>query len=152
MNRLNVDSPRARTLTYRFLRLAHLHSGVFKRLNRYEAALWRQAVQTMATLRAIQYRYCPSLAPSDFLISDSFPCSIRHDRGRVAATGGYQLFFAGASTYLWRRLANTAPRCECAEASASASAPPFCGRNWVRFISKPTVGLHLKKNYIYLLV
>jgi hypothetical protein len=46
-----------RVLTYCFLRLAHLDSAAFKRLNRYEAALWRQAVQTMAALRAIQYRY-----------------------------------------------------------------------------------------------
>jgi hypothetical protein len=41
-----------RTLTYCFLRLAHLDSGAFKRLNRYEAGLWRQAVQVMAALRA----------------------------------------------------------------------------------------------------
>jgi len=50
---------RTRILTYCFLRLAHLDSGAFKRLNRYEAALWRQTVQTMAALRAIQYRYYP---------------------------------------------------------------------------------------------
>jgi hypothetical protein len=48
-----------RILTYCFLRLTHLDSGAFKRLNRYEAALWRQTVQTMAALRAIQYRYYP---------------------------------------------------------------------------------------------
>jgi hypothetical protein len=52
----NAADP-TRTLTYCFLRLAHLDSGAFKRLNRYEAALWRQAVQTMAALRAIQYRH-----------------------------------------------------------------------------------------------
>jgi hypothetical protein len=52
----NATDP-TRILTYCFLRLAHLDSGVFKRLNRYEAALWRQAVQTMSALRAIQYRY-----------------------------------------------------------------------------------------------
>jgi len=52
----NATDP-ARILTYCFLRLTHLDSGAFKRLNRYEAALWRQTVQTMAALRAIQYRY-----------------------------------------------------------------------------------------------
>ncbi len=52
----NATDP-TRTLTYCFLRLAHLDSGAFKRLNRYEAALWRQTVQTMAALRAIHYRY-----------------------------------------------------------------------------------------------
>ena len=54
----NATDP-TRILTYCFLRLAHLDSGAFKRLNRYEAALWRQTVQTMAALRAIQYRYYP---------------------------------------------------------------------------------------------
>jgi hypothetical protein len=52
----NATDP-TRTLTYCFLRLAHFDSGAFKRLNRYEAALWRQTVQTMAALRAIQCRY-----------------------------------------------------------------------------------------------
>jgi len=47
----------SRSLTYCFLRLANLDNGAFKRLNRYEAALWRQAVQTIAALRAIHYRY-----------------------------------------------------------------------------------------------
>jgi len=51
----NATAP-TRTLTYCFLRLAHLDSGAFKRLNRYEAALWRQALQTMVTLRGIRYR------------------------------------------------------------------------------------------------
>ena len=45
-----------RTMTYCFLRLANLDNGAFKRLNRYEAALWRQTVQTMVALRAIRYR------------------------------------------------------------------------------------------------
>ena len=45
-----------RILTYCFLRLANLDNGAFKRLNRYEAALWRQTVQTMVALRAIRYR------------------------------------------------------------------------------------------------
>jgi hypothetical protein len=52
----NTADP-TRTLTYCFLRLAHLDNGAFKRLNRYEAALWRQTVQTMAALRASHYRY-----------------------------------------------------------------------------------------------
>ena len=52
----NATDP-TRILTYCFLRLAHLDSGSFKRLNRYESTLWRQAVQTMAALRAIHYRY-----------------------------------------------------------------------------------------------
>jgi len=38
-------------------RLVHLDSSAFKRLNRYEAALWRQTLQVMAALRAIQYRF-----------------------------------------------------------------------------------------------
>jgi hypothetical protein len=46
-----------RTLTYCFLRLANLNKGAFKRLNRYEAALWRQTIQTMIALRAIGRRY-----------------------------------------------------------------------------------------------
>jgi hypothetical protein len=46
-----------RTLTYCFLRLANLDNGAFKRLNRYEAALWRQTVQTMVALRTIRYKY-----------------------------------------------------------------------------------------------
>ena len=47
-----------RILTYCFLQLANLDNGAFKRLNRYEAALWRQAVQTMVALRTIRCR-CP---------------------------------------------------------------------------------------------
>ena len=39
-----------RQLTYCFLRLANLDSGVFERLNRYEAALWRQTIQTIIAL------------------------------------------------------------------------------------------------------
>jgi hypothetical protein len=43
-----------RRLTYSFLRLADLDSGVFERLNRYEAALWRQALQIIFTLHPIK--------------------------------------------------------------------------------------------------
>jgi hypothetical protein len=44
----------SRQLTYCFLRLANLDSGVFKRLNRYEAALWRQTIQTIFALHPIR--------------------------------------------------------------------------------------------------
>jgi hypothetical protein len=43
-----------RQLTYCFLRLTNLDSGVFKRLNRYEAALWRQTIQTIFALHPIR--------------------------------------------------------------------------------------------------
>jgi hypothetical protein len=45
-----------RALTHCFLRVANLDNGVLKRLNRYEAALWRQTVQTMIVLRSIRFR------------------------------------------------------------------------------------------------
>jgi hypothetical protein len=50
----SVDPSRA--LTYCFLRLANLDNGAFRRLNRYETALWRQAMQTMFILRTIWHR------------------------------------------------------------------------------------------------
>jgi hypothetical protein len=40
----------------RFLRLADLNNGVFERLGRYEAALWRQVRQTLFTLEALRWR------------------------------------------------------------------------------------------------
>jgi hypothetical protein len=43
LDRTSRDPVGNRQLTYCFLRLANL-SGVFERLNRYEAALWRQTV------------------------------------------------------------------------------------------------------------
>src|SRR6516164_6916327 len=46
-----------RQLTYSFLRLANLDSSVFERLNRYEATLWRQAVQIIFALQPIKQRY-----------------------------------------------------------------------------------------------
>jgi hypothetical protein len=46
-----------RTLTYCFLRLANLNKGAFKRLNRYETALWRQTLQTMIALGKVRCRY-----------------------------------------------------------------------------------------------
>jgi hypothetical protein len=45
-----------RQLTYSFMRLANLDSGVFERLNRYEAALWRQTVQTLFALHPVRHR------------------------------------------------------------------------------------------------
>jgi hypothetical protein len=47
---------RIRQLSYCFLRLANLDSGVFERLNRYEAALWRQTVQTLFALNPLRQR------------------------------------------------------------------------------------------------
>jgi hypothetical protein len=43
-----------RTLSYCFLRLANLESAVFDRLNRYEAGLWRQTLQTLFFLRQVR--------------------------------------------------------------------------------------------------
>jgi hypothetical protein len=40
----------------RFLRLADLDNGVFERLGRYEAALWRQVRQTLFTLEELRWR------------------------------------------------------------------------------------------------
>ena len=39
-----------------FLRLADLDNGIFERLGRYEAALWRQVRQTIFTLEHLQWR------------------------------------------------------------------------------------------------
>ena len=49
----NAADP-TRMLSISFLRLANLDGGAFKRLNRYETALWRQTVQTMFVLRNIR--------------------------------------------------------------------------------------------------
>ncbi len=45
-----------RRLTYCFLRLANLDSAVFDRLGRYEAALWRQTMQTLFALGSARQR------------------------------------------------------------------------------------------------
>ena len=45
-----------RRLTYSFLHVATLDSSVFERLNRYEAALWRQAIQIIFALQPIKQR------------------------------------------------------------------------------------------------
>lgn len=39
-----------------FVRLAGLDNGIFERFGRYEAALWRQARQTILTLQQLQWR------------------------------------------------------------------------------------------------
>jgi hypothetical protein len=46
----------SRNLTHCFLRLANLDNGVFERLGRYEAALWRQIVQTLFALQTVRQR------------------------------------------------------------------------------------------------
>jgi hypothetical protein len=50
------DPSVSRKLTFCFLRLANLDNGVFDRLGRYEAALWRQIVQTLFALQTIRHR------------------------------------------------------------------------------------------------
>jgi hypothetical protein len=47
---------RARVIAHCFLRLAHLDSRAFDRLNRYEVALWRQTVQILFALQMIRRR------------------------------------------------------------------------------------------------
>jgi hypothetical protein len=47
---------KSRNLTYCFLRLANLDNGVFERLGRDEAALWRQFVQTLFALQTVRHR------------------------------------------------------------------------------------------------
>jgi hypothetical protein len=44
-----------RELARCFLRLADLDNGIFERLGRYEAALWRQVRQTIFTLQHLQW-------------------------------------------------------------------------------------------------
>ena len=54
-----VEADFARTipqLTNSFLQLAKLEDGAFERLNRYEAALWRQTVQIVRMLQPIRLR------------------------------------------------------------------------------------------------
>ena len=50
------DDSNGRELARCFLRLADLDSGIFERLGRYEAALWRQVRQTIFTLQDLQWR------------------------------------------------------------------------------------------------
>jgi len=62
----SLDTPRE--LARRFLRLAELDNGVFERLNRYEAALWRQARQTLFMLELLRWasRRAPAYAKPYF--------------------------------------------------------------------------------------
>jgi hypothetical protein len=46
----------SRDIAISFSRLANLDSEIVDRLNRYEAALWRQLVQTLYTLQALKRR------------------------------------------------------------------------------------------------
>jgi hypothetical protein len=51
-----ATAPDRLELALRFMRLADLDNGAFERLGRYEAALWRQARQTIFTLEALRWR------------------------------------------------------------------------------------------------
>jgi hypothetical protein len=46
----------ARQLSHRFIQVSRLDNAVFERLNRYEASLWRQAVQLIIALHPIKQR------------------------------------------------------------------------------------------------
>jgi hypothetical protein len=50
-----------RALAHCFQRLANLDNGVFERLGRYEASLWRQFVQTLFALQSARRRFSPNL-------------------------------------------------------------------------------------------
>jgi hypothetical protein len=52
----NDHAAATRTLTHCFLRLANLDSAVLDRLGRYEAALWRQTLQTLFALGSARQR------------------------------------------------------------------------------------------------
>jgi len=52
----NNFADRARRMAHSFLRLASHDSQIFERLSRYEAALWRQTVQTLIVLQSIKLR------------------------------------------------------------------------------------------------
>ena len=52
--RYNDDRRWPRHRVHRFVRLADLDNGVFERLGRYEAALWRQVRQTIFTLEGLR--------------------------------------------------------------------------------------------------
>jgi hypothetical protein len=45
-----------RDLTYCFQRLTNLDNGAFDRLGRYQAAMWRQVVQTLFVLQSSRRR------------------------------------------------------------------------------------------------
>jgi hypothetical protein len=52
----STSSDVGRDLARRFMRLADLDNGVFERLGRYEASLWRQVRQTLFTLEGLRWR------------------------------------------------------------------------------------------------
>jgi len=52
----SASSDVGRDLARRFMRLADLDNGVFERLGRYEASLWRQVRQTLFTLEGLRWR------------------------------------------------------------------------------------------------
>lgn len=57
LDRADTDfSQTTRQLTHSFLRVARLDCAAFERLNRYEAALWRQAFQIIFTLSSTKHR------------------------------------------------------------------------------------------------
>jgi hypothetical protein len=51
---INVPPISVRDLTCRFLRLSKVDNGAFERLGRYDAALWKQAAQTLFLLQTIR--------------------------------------------------------------------------------------------------
>ena len=51
-----LDDAKNNDVTGAFLRLSHLPSCPLDRLSRYEATLWRQACQTLFSLRFLQRR------------------------------------------------------------------------------------------------
>jgi hypothetical protein len=51
-----------RAMTHSFLRLTDVAGGAFELLNRYEARLWRQAVQTLRVLQSIRLRWLAGLS------------------------------------------------------------------------------------------
>jgi hypothetical protein len=55
---INRPSNVNRTVARCFLRLTNLDHGAFKRLNRYEIALWRQVSQLLITLNLLRRRSC----------------------------------------------------------------------------------------------
>ncbi len=74
-----------RELARCFLRLADLDNGIFERLGRYEAALWRQVRQTIFTLQHLQWRapWRPLSENAGSLAKDGFWAGGRGSGGRA---------------------------------------------------------------------
>jgi hypothetical protein len=53
---LTATAPDGRELARCFMRLADVDNGVFERIGRYQAALWRQVRQSIFTLEALRWR------------------------------------------------------------------------------------------------